>query len=123
MGKSRRTGRLCRLEAEPRIVGADRLYEPQSRERAPTRRYREAQAAITGRDLADAGRRPVGLEPGEGEDGETFETAGFLSTRADPLSAPRRSQGRIRDEMSVRESRMTEVDTRIENEIGLLRAS
>ncbi|GAA6026674.1 hypothetical protein JCM8202_002879 [Rhodotorula sphaerocarpa] len=32
-------------------------------------------------------------------------------------------KGRIRDEMSVRESRMTEVDTRIENEIGLLRAS
>ncbi|GAA5855273.1 hypothetical protein JCM8547_009013 [Rhodosporidiobolus lusitaniae] len=32
-------------------------------------------------------------------------------------------KGRIRDEMSVRETRMTEVDTRIENEIGLLRAS
>ncbi|GAA6020965.1 hypothetical protein JCM10207_003206 [Rhodosporidiobolus poonsookiae] len=32
-------------------------------------------------------------------------------------------KGRIRDEMSVRETRMTEVDTRIENEIGMLRAS
>jgi hypothetical protein len=32
-------------------------------------------------------------------------------------------KGRIRDEMSVRETKMTEVDTRIENEIGLLRAS
>ncbi|GJN88915.1 hypothetical protein Rhopal_001886-T1 [Rhodotorula paludigena] len=32
-------------------------------------------------------------------------------------------KGRIRDEMSTRESKLTEVDTRIENEIGLLRAS
>ncbi|GAA5834640.1 hypothetical protein JCM11251_003620 [Rhodosporidiobolus azoricus] len=32
-------------------------------------------------------------------------------------------KGRIRDEMSSRETRLTEVDTRIENEIGLLRAS
>ncbi|GAA6043819.1 hypothetical protein JCM8097_002066 [Rhodosporidiobolus ruineniae] len=32
-------------------------------------------------------------------------------------------KGRIRDEMSGRETRLTEVDTRIENEIGLLRAS
>lgn len=32
-------------------------------------------------------------------------------------------QGRIRDEMSLRESKLTEVDTRIENEIGMLRAS
>ena len=32
-------------------------------------------------------------------------------------------QGRIRDEMSVREVKLTEVDTRIESEIGLLRTS
>ncbi|GAA5890525.1 hypothetical protein JCM5296_005073 [Sporobolomyces johnsonii] len=32
-------------------------------------------------------------------------------------------KGRIRDEMSMRETKLTEVDTRIENEIGLLRAS
>lgn len=32
-------------------------------------------------------------------------------------------KGRIRDEMSVREVKLTEVDTRIENEIGLLRTS
>ncbi|GAA5838122.1 hypothetical protein JCM9279_004131 [Rhodotorula babjevae] len=32
-------------------------------------------------------------------------------------------KGRIRDEMSTREGKLTEVDTRIENEIGLLRAS
>ncbi|GAA5887387.1 hypothetical protein JCM16303_004267 [Sporobolomyces ruberrimus] len=32
-------------------------------------------------------------------------------------------KGRIRDEMSLRESKLTEVDTRIENEIGMLRAS
>ncbi|KAL8280609.1 hypothetical protein RQP46_006932 [Phenoliferia psychrophenolica] len=32
-------------------------------------------------------------------------------------------KGRIRDEMSVREVKLTEVDTRIESEIGLLRTS
>ncbi len=32
-------------------------------------------------------------------------------------------QGRIRDEMSLREVKLTEVDTRIENEIGLLRTN
>lgn len=39
------------------------------------------------------------------------------------LTCARSSQGRIRDEMSTREGKLTEVDTRIENEIGLLRAS
>lgn len=34
-----------------------------------------------------------------------------------------RLQGRIRDEMSIREGKLTEVDTRLENEIGLLRAA
>ncbi|KAL7338353.1 DUF1640-domain-containing protein [Rhodotorula toruloides] len=32
-------------------------------------------------------------------------------------------KGRIRDEMSIREGKLTEVDTRLENEIGLLRAA
>lgn len=32
-------------------------------------------------------------------------------------------KGRIRDEMSLREVKLTEVDTRIENEIGLLRTN